>query len=95
MAITREEVRHIARLARIALSDSEVDSFGDQIGKLLDYMKQLDRLDTNAVAPTIHLADTGTLLRDDIVCPFEDTEAILKSATDRAGDFFRVPRILE
>jgi len=95
MAITREEARHIARLARLALSDEEIDLVLGYFGKLLGYMKQLDHLDTDAVIPTLHAVDTGTSFRDDIVCPFENREEILKSATDRAGDFFRVPRILE
>jgi len=95
MAITREEARHIARLARLALSDEEIDLFKDQLGKIFSYMKQLDRLDTDAVVPTLHAVDAGTPFRDDVVCPFGDKEALLKSASDRAGDFFRVPRILE
>ena len=95
MSITREEARHIARLARLALSDEEIDLFCDQIGKLLNYMKQLDRLDTVAVVPTLHAVDAGTPFREDVVRPFGDKEALLRGAYDRSGDFFRVPRILE
>jgi aspartyl-tRNA(Asn)/glutamyl-tRNA(Gln) amidotransferase subunit C len=95
MAITREEAQHVARLARLALSDPEIDLLRDQLGKLLEYMKQLDRLDTSAVVPTSHAVEMGTPFRDDVAEPFHDKELLLKNAPDRAGDFFRVPRIIE
>jgi len=95
MAITREETLHVARLARLATSGEEADLLREQLGKILDYMKQLDLLDTGDVVPTSHAIETGTPFRDDVVHPFGDKEAILKNAPDRAGDFFRVPRIIE
>jgi aspartyl-tRNA(Asn)/glutamyl-tRNA(Gln) amidotransferase subunit C len=95
MAITREEVLHVARLARLALSDSEVDLLRGQLGSILGYIRQLDTLDTREVTPTSHAVEMGTPFRDDAVSPFGDKEAILSNAPDRAGDFFRVPRILE
>ena len=95
MTITREEARHIARLARLALSDEETDLLQGQLAALLDYVKQLDRLDASGVIPTIHVVETGAPLRDDIARPFGDTEALLKNAPDRSGDFLRVPRIME
>jgi aspartyl-tRNA(Asn)/glutamyl-tRNA(Gln) amidotransferase subunit C len=95
VAITREETLHVARLARLTLSDAEADRLREQLGKLLDYMKQLDRLDTRDVVPTSHAVDVGTPFRDDTVRPFGDREALLRNAPDRAGDYFRVPRIIE
>jgi len=95
MTITREEVLHVARLARLALSDAEADRLREQLGRLLDYMKQLDRLDTRGVVPTSHAVEMGTPFREDVVIPFGDREAILSNAPDRQGDFFRVPRIIE
>jgi len=95
MAITREETLHVARLARLALSEGEADRLRQQLARLLDYMKQLDRLDTGEVVPTSHAVDVGTPFRDDAVRPFGDREALLRNAPDRAGDFFRVPRIIE
>jgi aspartyl-tRNA(Asn)/glutamyl-tRNA(Gln) amidotransferase subunit C len=95
MAITREEVLKLARLARIALSDAEIDPLREKLNQVLDYARQLDRLDTNAVAPTVHIFETATPLREDIVHPFMDKEALLKNAPDRLGDYLRVSRILE
>jgi aspartyl-tRNA(Asn)/glutamyl-tRNA(Gln) amidotransferase subunit C len=95
MAITREETLHVARLARLAIEDVEADRLREQLGRLLEYMKQLDRLDTQDVVPTSHAVDVGTPFRDDTVRPFGDSEALLRNAPDRAGDYFRVPRIIE
>ena len=95
MAITRDEVAHVARLARLALSPAEADRLGEQLANILGYIKQLDRLDTRDVIPTSHAVEMGTPFRDDAVRPFGDKEAILANAPDRDGDFFRVPRIIE
>jgi aspartyl-tRNA(Asn)/glutamyl-tRNA(Gln) amidotransferase subunit C len=95
MAITREETLHVARLARLAMTDAEADQLREQLGNLLDYMKQIDLLDTRDVVPTSHAVEMGTPFRDDAVRPFGDKEALLKNAPDRADDFFRVPRIIE
>lgn len=95
MAITREEVLHVARLARLALSEDEADRFREQLGGILDYIRQLDALDTKDVVPTSHAVEMGTPFRDDSVHPFGDKEAILSNAPDRFEDFFRVPRIIE
>jgi len=95
MAITREEVLHVARLARLSLSEAEVGRLRDQLDDILDYIRQLEALDTRDVIPTSHAVEMGTPFRDDAVRPFGDKEAILSNAPDRIGDFFRVPRIIE
>ena len=95
MAITREEVLHVARLARLSMSPAEADRMREQLDNILAYIRQLDRLDTADVVPTSHAVEMGTPFRDDSVHPFEEKEAILKNAPDREGDFFRVPRIIE
>ena len=95
MAITREEVLHVARLARLALPEAEAERLRGQLSAILDYVQQLDRLDTRDVVPTSHAVEMGTPLRDDAVSPFGDREALLSNAPDREGHFFRVPRIIE
>ena len=95
MPITRDEVSHVARLSRLALSPGEADRLGEQLANILGYIKQLDRLDTRDVVPTSHAVEMGTPFRDDVARPFGDKEALLANAPDRDGDFFRVPRIIE
>jgi len=92
MAITREEVQHVARLARLSLQEAEAERLRGQLSAIL---KQLDRLDTRDVVPTSHAIETGTPFRDDVVEPFGDREALLANAPDRLNDCFRVPRIIE
>lgn len=86
---------HVARLARLSLSAEEADTMQEQLGRILDHIRQLDALDTGGIVPTSHAVETGTPLREDEVRPFGGKEEILKNAPDREGDFFRVPRILE
>jgi aspartyl-tRNA(Asn)/glutamyl-tRNA(Gln) amidotransferase subunit C len=95
MAITREEVLQVARLARLALSSAEGDKIREQLDSILSYIRQLDCLDTSGVVPTSHAIEMGTPFRDDSVQPFGEKEEILKNAPDREEDFFRVPRIIE
>jgi aspartyl-tRNA(Asn)/glutamyl-tRNA(Gln) amidotransferase subunit C len=95
MSISREEVLHVARLARLAVAEEEAELLREQLGRILDSMKQLDRLDTTGVAPTAHAVSVATPFREDRAVPFGDREALLANAPDRAGDFFRVPRIIE
>ena len=95
MAITREEVLHVARLARLALTPAEADKMMEQLGAILEYIRQLEKLDTSDVVPTSHAVEMGTPFRDDSIRPFGEKEEILKNAPDREDDFFRVPRIIE
>lgn len=85
----------MARLARLSLSAAEADTMQEQLGKILEHIRQLDALDTGGIVPTSHAVEMGTPLREDEVRPFGEKEEILKNAPDRDGDFFRVPRILE
>lgn len=95
MAITREEVLHVARLARLSMPEAEAECLRGQISAILDYVKQLERIDTRDVLPTSHAVEMGTPFRDDVVEPFGGKEALLANAPDRQNDFFRVPRIIE
>ncbi len=95
MAITREEVLHIARLARLALSEEEIELFTEQLGKILDYMAKLNELDVAGIPPTAHAIEVTNVMRDDVVMGDDMREDILANAPERQGDCFRVPRILE
>ena len=95
MAITREEVLHVARLARLSMTEAEAERLREQLSAILDYVKQLDRLDTHGVVPMSHAVETGTPFRDDVVEAFGDREALLANAPDRQNNCFRVPRIIE
>ena len=95
MAITRDEVRHIAKLANLEFGDDEQDRFTRQLSAILDYVKQLDRLDTSAVEPTAHIVAVDTPWRDDVVTNAPDTDALLANAPARDDDLFLVPKIID
>jgi aspartyl-tRNA(Asn)/glutamyl-tRNA(Gln) amidotransferase subunit C len=95
MAITREEVQHIALLARLPLSDDEATAFAEQLDHILAAFTNLDRLDTDGVEPTAHIALMATPFRDDVVSTTPDADAWLANSPARDERFFKVPKIIE
>ncbi|MBM4386104.1 MAG: Asp-tRNA(Asn)/Glu-tRNA(Gln) amidotransferase subunit GatC [Deltaproteobacteria bacterium] len=92
--ITVEEVRRIAKLARLALSDAECEKFTGQLQSILEYVEKLKELDLENVEPTSHNVSEGTLLRDDETRASLEREEILKNAPQRDGNFIIVPKII-
>jgi aspartyl-tRNA(Asn)/glutamyl-tRNA(Gln) amidotransferase subunit C len=88
------DIRYVARLARIALSDEEVKRFGEQLGDLLAHVNALAELDVSAVSATAQVVELRNVERPDDVTPSLDREEILAQAPQREGGFFRVPRII-
>lgn len=95
MAITREEVEHVARLARLELSEEELERFREQLSAVLERAQRIQALDLETVPPTAHPVDLSNVWRDDVVVPFIDTAAILDNAPAVEDGKFRVPQILE
>jgi aspartyl-tRNA(Asn)/glutamyl-tRNA(Gln) amidotransferase subunit C len=95
MPITREDVRHIALLARLQLSEAEEEAFTAQLDHILSHFERLQQLDTAGVEPTAHVVTMATPFREDTVGNAPDTEALLANAPVRDGRFFKVPKIIE
>ncbi len=95
MKLSKEEVEHVARLARLAISEEESAAFCRQLSEILTYVGKLNELDTSQVQPTSHVLDLNNVLRDDQVGPCLPVDRALAGAPDREGDFFRVPKIIE
>lgn len=95
MAIDRTQVRHIAALARISLTDAEVDTFSRQLSDILDQFEALQNLDTSGVAATAHVAGLDNVLRDDDPGSSLEAEDSLRNAPRRRGDFFQVRAVLD
>ncbi len=93
--ISREEVDHVARLARLALSEEEKARMGEELSSILAYIDQLRELDTNQVEPTSHAIPMVNVMREDEIRPSYPMEAMLQNAPEREGDFVRVPKIIE
>jgi aspartyl-tRNA(Asn)/glutamyl-tRNA(Gln) amidotransferase subunit C len=95
MKITNEDVKHIARLSRLYLSDKEIETFSGQLNSIIEYVEQLDSLDTRNVEPTSHVIPLKNVMRGDILTQSLPAEDALKNAPDAAGKFYRVPKIIE
>ncbi|MFL5931474.1 MAG: Asp-tRNA(Asn)/Glu-tRNA(Gln) amidotransferase subunit GatC [Gaiellaceae bacterium] len=91
MAITRDEVLHVARLARLELTDEEVDRFTDQLSAIVEAVNRVSELDLSDVEPTAHPLDLVNVWSDDEPRPSLPVDAALANAPDRDGSFFKVP----
>ena len=93
MIVSDDDVRRIAKLARLRLSDEEVRLYGGQLTKILDAMAELSALDTARVPPTTSVLGSVNVMREDLPRPFEEREALLANAPDRDGPFFKVRKV--
>jgi aspartyl-tRNA(Asn)/glutamyl-tRNA(Gln) amidotransferase subunit C len=95
MALTSEEVLHIAHLARISLSDSEVQQFTAQLSGILDHFAELAAVNTEGLEPTAHPLPLSNVMRADIVAPSLLQIEALANAPEKEDGFFRVRAVLE
>lgn len=92
--ITDQDVRHVAKLARLHLSASEIEKFTGQLGTILDYVNKIGQLNVADVPPLAHALPIHNVLRDDTVEPPLTVDQALQNAPQRDGDFFAVPKII-
>lgn len=95
MALTSDDVRHIATLARVDLGDDEVERLRDQLSSILDHFATLEAIDTTDVPPTAQTLDLTNVERADESRPSEPVEDILRNAPRREGSYFRVRAVLD
>ena len=95
MGISKEEVLHVAHLARLEFSEEEIDLFTDQLADILDYVAKLNELDTSQVEPTYHALSLSNVFREDQVRESIPTEEALKNAPERENGFFVVPKVIK
>ncbi|MBI2852088.1 MAG: Asp-tRNA(Asn)/Glu-tRNA(Gln) amidotransferase subunit GatC [Chloroflexi bacterium] len=95
MKLSREEVLHIAILARVGVTDEEVDRLSEQLSNILENFGALQQVDTTGVPPTAQSIALQNVLRDDAVAPSLTTKEVLANAPQREEDFIRVRAVLE
>lgn len=95
MALSPEQVQHIARLARIAVDESDVERFAAQLSDILDHFTALSAVDTEGVEPTAHPLPLGNVMRADEVHPSLPQEEVLANAPEAEDGYFRVRAVLE
>jgi len=94
MSITRQNVEHVANLAKLRLTDTEIDNYTKQLGDILTYMEKLDELDTSDVEPLSHVMDVTNAFRDDEPQKCLDRDEALSNAPKSDGEFFVVPKVI-
>jgi aspartyl-tRNA(Asn)/glutamyl-tRNA(Gln) amidotransferase subunit C len=92
--ISTADVAHVARLARLELSEADLEQFTDQLGAVLEHARDVEALETARVPPTAHPLPLRNVLRPDVIVPCLDREEVLAQAPDTEAGQFRVPRIL-
>ncbi len=93
--ISLKDVEHVARLARLELSDADKERMRRELDSILSYIDKLRALDTEGVEPTSHAIPMTNVMRDDTPRPSLPQDVMLANAPERSGEFFRVPRIIE
>src|SRR4026209_1457789 len=93
--ISRSDVEHVAALARLGLTDEELDRLVPQLSRILEAVGKLSAVDTISVGPTAQVIALENVMRDDVARPSMDREAALAEATKREGSLLRVPVVLE
>ncbi|MGF1513007.1 MAG: Asp-tRNA(Asn)/Glu-tRNA(Gln) amidotransferase subunit GatC [Elainellaceae cyanobacterium] len=92
--LDQEQVKKVAYLARLALTEEEEAQFTAQLGDILNYVQQLDELDTANTQPTTRAIDVSNVTRADVTENVLEREAMLEAAPERDDEFFRVPKIM-
>lgn len=97
MSITKKDVEHVARLARLALTEEEKERFTAQLGQILTYVEKLNQLNTDNVPPTSHVLPLANVWREDRAesGALGAPEEILTNAPEREGPFFKVKKVIE
>ena len=92
--ITKEEVKKVAHLARLELNEDEINNHAEQLEKILDYIKQLEKIDTDNIPCTTRAIEVTNVFRKDEKKYYENTDELLDLAPSREDKFFKVPKII-
>lgn len=95
MSIQTKDVEHVAKLARLHLTDEEREMFTEQLNAILQYAEKLNELDTEHIAPTTHVLHLSNVMRDDVVEESLPLDKVFRNAPDEEDGQFKVPAVLE
>lgn len=94
MKISKEEILHVADLARLEMDETSIDTFADQIGKILEFIDTLNSIDTTDVEPTSHAISLANAFREDEIDPPFDRDAVLANAPEEEDGYLLVPKVV-
>lgn len=92
--LTKKQVEHVALLARLELSEEEIEKYASQLSAILEYAEALNKLDTENVPPTAHVLPIKNVFREDRVCEHLANDKATSNAPAKDGNYFKVPKIL-
>jgi aspartyl-tRNA(Asn)/glutamyl-tRNA(Gln) amidotransferase subunit C len=92
--ITLDQVRHVAKLSRLALDEPKLVKFSKQLESILGYVAKISEVDVSGVEPMAHALPVHNVFREDVVEPSLPVEKVLQNAPDRDGPFFKVPKVI-
>jgi aspartyl-tRNA(Asn)/glutamyl-tRNA(Gln) amidotransferase subunit C len=92
--VTKEEVKKVAHLARLELNEDEINKHAEQLEKILEYIKQLEKIDTDDVPPTTRAIEVVNVFRKDNKKDYDSTEELLELGPSREDKYFKVPKIM-
>ncbi|MEX3747895.1 MULTISPECIES: Asp-tRNA(Asn)/Glu-tRNA(Gln) amidotransferase subunit GatC [Lysinibacillus] len=92
--LTKEEVKHVANLARLAITEEEAEKFAEQLGKITDFAEQLNELDTTNVEPTTHVLPLVNVMREDVAIKGLDREVMMLNVKEQEDGQVKVPAIM-
>lgn len=95
MSVTKDEVKHIAKLAKLEFNDEEINRYTDDLNEILGYVDKLNELDTENVEPLSHPIEGSNVFREDKLRKSVDTEEALKNAPESTSEYFRVPKVIK
>lgn len=95
MSISKEEVKHIAKLSRLTFSDEELEKTAVELSAIVDFANELSNVDVEGVKPTAHILDIKNVFREDVVSPSFDREKILQNALTKEAGCISVPKVVE
>ena len=92
--ITLDDVRHVAKLSRLALDEARLQKFAAQLESILEYVAKISEVDVTGVEPMAHALPVHNVFREDVVEPSLPLEKVLQNAPDSDGPFFKVPKVI-
>ena len=95
MSVTKNEVEHIAKLAKLKFEENEIDDFTLQLNTILEYVDKLNELDTENVKPLSHPIEGENVFRDDVLKKSIPTSEALKNASQKTNEYFKVPKVIK
>jgi len=95
VSFSEKDIRYVAELSSIAVTDSEIPALQEQLGSILTYVDRLSEIPTRGVVPTYHVHGISNVFREDVLQPSFEREDLVVNAPDFSGDFFRVPQVIK